>query len=238
MGDFFSKELTDIPHHVSIIMDGNRRWASQKSLSCFDGHKQGVNIAQQIIFKSIELGISYLTLYAFSSENWGRDPKEVSSLMDLLRHYLETEAERLHKNNVRLLIIGERYMLPENILYLIKKFEYMTKQNTGITLLLALSYGSRAEITQAVKNISQKVLEQKLALDDLTEEVVAHHLYTYNIPDPDVLIRTGGEKRISNYLLWQLAYTELVFVNLYWPEFTTKDFVQSLLQYQNRKCNS
>lgn len=230
-----SKQLTKIPQHVAIIMDGNGRWARQQNLSRIDGHKKGSEVARKIVSKCSDLGISFLTLYAFSSENWRRSPNEVSGLMELLQHYLETEAESLNNDNVRLKIIGERQMLPNNILRLVEAVELMTKDNTGITLIMALSYGSHAEITHAAKAVAQKVRDHCLTLEEITDEVISQHLYTHDIPDPDVLIRTSGEQRISNYLLWQLAYTELVFVDTYWPDFTPEEFVQTLLEYQERE---
>lgn len=230
-----SKQLTKIPQHVAIIMDGNGRWARQQNLSRIDGHKKGSEVARKIVSKCTDLGISYLTLYAFSSENWRRSPNEVSGLMELLQHYLETEAESLNNDNVRLRIIGERQMLPNNILRLVEAVELMTKDNSGITLIMALSYGSHAEITHATKAVAQKVQDHRLTLEEITEETISQHLYTHDIPDPDVLIRTSGEQRISNYLLWQLAYTELVFVDTYWPDFTPEEFVQTLLEYQERE---
>lgn len=235
MNETPSKKLTKIPQHVAIIMDGNGRWARQQNLSRIDGHKKGSEVARKIVSKCSDLGISYLTLYAFSSENWRRSPNEVSGLMELLQHYLETEAESLNNDNVRLRIIGERQMLPNNILRLVETVELMTKDNTGITLIMALSYGSHAEITHAAKAVAQKVQDHRLTLEEITDEVISQHLYTHDIPDPDVLIRTSGEQRISNYLLWQLAYTELVFVDTYWPDFTPEEFVQTLIEYQERE---
>ena len=235
MTEIHSKQLTKIPQHVAIIMDGNGRWARQQNLSRIDGHKKGSEVARKIVSKCSDLGISFLTLYAFSSENWRRSPNEVSGLMELLQHYLETEAESLNNDNVRLRIIGERQMLPNNILRLVEAVELMTKDNTGITLIMALSYGSHAEITHAAKAVAQKVRDHCLTLEEITDEVISQHLYTHDIPDPDVLIRTSGEQRISNYLLWQLAYTELVFVDTYWPDFTPEEFVQTLLEYQERE---
>lgn len=235
MPDTSDTKLTKIPKHVSIIMDGNGRWARQQQLSRIEGHKKGSEVTRDIVAKAAELGVEYITLYAFSSENWRRSSDEVTGLMSLLQHCLEKDAENLHKDNVRLLVIGERHMLPNNLLRRVEEVELLTKDNTGITLIMAISYGSRAEIVHAVKSIVEKVRDYRLDMDEINENVVSDHLYTHEIPDPDLLIRTSGEKRISNYLLWQLAYTELVFVDTYWPDFTPDDFVNALIEYQERE---
>lgn len=227
--------LLKIPQHVAIIMDGNGRWARQQSLSRLEGHKRGSEVAREIITAAARIGISYLTLYAFSSENWRRDPNEVSGLMALLKHYLEDETKELHKEGVRLKVIGERGLLPNTILDLVEQVEELTKANKTITLQMAISYGSRAEIINAVQQIAQKIRDRRLDPEGVTEHVFEQHLYTAGVPDPDLLIRTSGEQRISNYLLWQVAYTELVFVDKFWPEFTPEDFMEALLTYQNRE---
>jgi len=224
-----------VPQHVAIIMDGNGRWARQQNLSRLEGHKRGSEVARQTVIAAARMGISYLTLYAFSSENWRRDSQEVSGLMALLKHYLETEANELHKDGVRLKIIGERGQLPNTILDLVEEIEELTKGNKNITLQMALSYGSRAEIIHAVQQIGQKVRDRLLDPEKITEQLFEQHLYTAGIPDPDLLIRTSGEQRISNYLLWQLAYTELVFVNKFWPDFTPEDLMEAILVYQSRE---
>lgn len=229
------RRLLKIPQHVAIIMDGNGRWARQHSLSRLEGHKRGSEVARDIITAASRIGISCLTLYAFSSENWRRDPNEVSGLMALMKHYLETEAEELHKEGVRLKVIGERELLPNTILALVERVEELTKTNKNITLQMAISYGSRAEILHAVKHIAQKVRDRRIDPDQITEQDFEQHLYTAGIPDPDLLIRTSGEQRISNYLLWQVAYTELVFVDKFWPDFTPEDFMETLLTFQNRE---
>ncbi len=229
------RRLLKIPQHVAIIMDGNGRWARQHSLSRLEGHKRGSEVAREIVTAASRIGIAYLTLYAFSSENWRRDPNEVSGLMALLKHYLETEAEELHKEGVRLKVIGERSLLPNTILDLVQRVEDLTKTNKNLTIQMAISYGSRAEIMNAVREIAQKVRDRRLDPEKITEQVFEQHLYTTGVPDPDLLIRTSGEQRISNYLLWQVAYTELVFVNKFWPEFTPEDFMEALLAYQSRE---
>ncbi|MBI2707643.1 MAG: isoprenyl transferase [Proteobacteria bacterium] len=230
-----STPLLKVPQHVAIIMDGNGRWARQQSLSRLEGHKRGSDVARDIVTTAARIGVSYLTLYAFSSENWRRDPHEVSGLMALLKHYLEDEVEELHKNDARLKVIGERDLLPNTILDLVEQVEELTKSNKTITLQMAISYGSRAEIIHAARAIAEKVRDRRLDPDAITEQIFEQHLYTAGAPDPDLLIRTSGEQRISNYLLWQLAYTELVFVDKFWPEFTPEDFMNALLTYQNRE---
>lgn len=227
--------LLKVPQHVAIIMDGNGRWARQQSLSRLEGHKRGSEVAREIVTTAVRIGISYLTLYAFSSENWRRDPNEVSGLMTLLKHYLESEAEEFHKEGVRLKVIGERELLPNTILNLIEEVEELTKSNKTITLQMAISYGSRAEILHAMQKIGEKIRDRRLDPEKLTELIFEDHLYTAGIPDPDLLIRTSGEQRISNYLLWQLAYTELIFVDKFWPDFSPEDFIETLITYQNRE---
>lgn len=227
--------LLKIPQHVAIIMDGNGRWAREHSLSRLEGHKRGSEVAREIVTAASRIGVSYLTLYAFSSENWRRDPNEVSGLMTLLKHYLESEAEEFHKEGVRLRVIGERDLLPNTILTLVEQVEELTKSNKTIHLQMAISYGSRAEILHAVREIGQKIRDRRLDPEKITEAIFEDHLYTAGVPDPDLLIRTSGEQRISNYLLWQLAYTELLFVDKYWPDFTQEDFMETLLTYQNRE---
>jgi undecaprenyl diphosphate synthase len=229
------RRLTKVPEHVAIIMDGNGRWARQQNLSRLEGHKRGSEVAREIVTASARIGIKNLTLYAFSSENWRRDPNEVSGLMGLLKLYLESETEELHKEGVRLRVIGERNQLPNTILDLVEQVEELTKRNKTINLQMAISYGSRAEILHAVKELAAKVRDHRIDPEQITEQTLEQHLYTAGIPDPDLLIRTSGEKRISNYLLWQLAYTELLFVDKFWPDFTPEDFMETLLMYQNRE---
>ncbi len=230
-----NRTLSKVPQHVAIIMDGNGRWARSQGLSRLDGHKRGSEVARDIVTAASRIGVSYLTLYAFSSENWRRDPHEITGLMSLLKHYLETEAEELHKEGVRLKIIGERNLLPNNILELIEHVEELTKRNKKLTLQMAISYGSRAEIIHAVQDIAKKVRDHRLNPEDINEQTLEQHLYTSDIPDPDLLIRTSGEQRISNYLLWQVAYTELIFIEKFWPDFTPEDFMESLLTFQSRE---
>lgn len=227
--------LSKLPTHVAIIMDGNGRWARRQSLSRLEGHKRGVETNHAIIKEALRLNIPYMTFYAFSSENWRRDAQEVSGLMALLKYNLETKMMDFHKEGICLKVIGERDLIPSAILSLIEETEELTKSNTKLFLQMAISYGSRAEIVHATKAIAEKVRDQRLNPDDITEQVFEQHLYTAGIPDPDLFIRTSGEQRISNYLLWQLSYAELVFVEKFWPEFTPEDFRETLLVYQNRE---
>src|SRR5262249_1820023 len=201
---------TSLPQHVAVIMDGNGRWAKQRGLPRIEGHRQGAESARVVIRTAGELGIKYLTLYAFSAENWNRPKDEVDALMKYLVHYLKSETPELNKNNVRLEIIGQVYRLPEAVQEYLKKSVATLSKNNGLTLIMALSYGGRTEIVDAVRGIANKVKSGELDPEDITEQVFAQHLYTRNVPDPDLLIRTSGEMRVSNFLLWQISYTELV----------------------------
>ena len=223
-----------LPQHVAIIMDGNGRWAKQRSLPRVEGHRQGAESARTIIRTSGELGIKYLTLYAFSAENWNRPKDEVDALMKYLIHYLKTETPELNKNNVRLEVIGQIYRLPENVQEYLKKSIQTLSKNSGLTLVMALSYGSRIEIVDAVRGIAEKVKRGKLDPADINEQIFAQHLYTRNIPDPDLLIRTSGEMRVSNFLLWQISYAELVITPTLWPDFRKPQFFAALEEYARR----
>ncbi len=223
-----------LPQHVAIIMDGNGRWAKQRSLPRVEGHRQGAESARTIIRTSGELGIKYLTLYAFSAENWNRPKDEVDALMKYLIHYLKTETPELNKNNVRLEVIGQIYRLPENVQEPLKKSIQTLSKNSGLTLVMALSYGSRIEIVDAVRDIAEKVKRGKLDPADINEQIFAQHLYTRNIPDPDLLIRTSGEMRVSNFLLWQISYAELVITPTLWPDFRKPQFFAALEEYARR----
>ncbi len=222
------------PAHVAIIMDGNGRWATQRGLPRTAGHKKGVEAVRRALEAAGDLGIRYLTLYSFSSENWNRPQDEVSDLMQLLRFYLRGEIATLHRNGVRLRVIGDRSRLAHDIVQLIRNAEELTGANTGLTLVIALSYGSRAEIVQAARDVAQAARDGRLDPEALTERVFAQHLYTRDIPDPDLVIRTSGEKRISNFLLWQLAYAELVFLDTLWPDFTKVDMENAVQEFHRR----
>ncbi len=224
----------NLPQHVAIIMDGNGRWAKQRHLPRIEGHRAGAESARIVIRTAGELGIKYLTLYAFSAENWNRPKDEVDALMKYLVHYLKSETPELNKNNVRLEVIGQIYRLPENVQEHLRKSIATLSKNNGLTLVMALSYGSRIEIVEAVRNIAEKAKQGKLDPADINEQVISQHLWTRNVPDPDVLIRTSGEMRISNFLLWQISYTELVVTQTLWPDFRKPQFYEALEEYMRR----
>ena len=223
------------PVHVAIIMDGNGRWAKARGLPRIAGHQRGAEAVRRVVSGAAELGIGYQTLYGFSSENWKRPPAEVDDLMQLLRLYLEREIATLHDNGIRLRIIGERDRFSASIIALIDKAERLTAANRRLNLTMALSYGGRAEIAAAARRIAFDVAAGRLAPDAVDETLFARHLATADIPDPDLVIRTSGEKRISNFLLWQSAYAELVFMDKLWPDFTREDLEQAIREYQARE---
>jgi len=223
-----------LPKHVAVIMDGNGRWARQRHLPRIEGHRTGAESARVVIRTAGELGIKYLTLYAFSAENWNRPKEEVDALMKYLVHYLKSETPDLNKSNVRLEVIGQIYRLPENVQEHLKKSIATLSKNNGLTLVMALSYGARTEIVDAVRDIAKKVKDRELDPADITEQVFSQHLYTRNIPDPDLLIRTSGEMRVSNFLLWQISYTELVVTPTLWPDFRKPQFYAALEEYHQR----
>lgn len=225
----------NLPCHIAIIMDGNGRWALQRGLPRISGHQAGVESIRDIIRSSAGLGIQYLTLYAFSTENWARPKSEVSFLMGLLGAYLDSEIDELNKNNIRFNTIGRIMDLPDSIQEKIKNAAAKTAANTGMTLTLALSYSSRIEITDAVKSIVRKIQAGELDLSRLTPELISEHLYTAQLPDPDLLIRTSGELRLSNFLLWQLSYAELYVTEKLWPDFRRDDLLQAIDDYQKRE---
>ncbi|HLR00577.1 MAG TPA: isoprenyl transferase [Sphingobacterium sp.] len=224
-----------IPKHIAIIMDGNGRWAKKKRKLRFFGHKKGVDSVREALEGCIELGVSYLTLYAFSSENWSRPKLEINALMELLVTSLNKELDTFQKNDVRLNTIGHIYDLPSNCQKKLEETKKLTAKNKTCTLTLALSYGSRNEILNATKKIIDKIENNEIAKSSITEDVFNQYLDTANLPDPDLLIRTGGEQRVSNFLLWQLAYTEFVFVEKMWPDFNRQDLYDSVLEFQNRE---
>lgn len=224
-----------IPQHIAIIMDGNGRWAKKMGNQRIFGHQNGVTSVREVTEAAAELGIKFLTLYAFSTENWNRPADEVNALMDLLVKTIEAETPTLAKNNVRLLTIGDITRMPNQTAQRLQQCIEQTKNNTGLSLVLALSYSSRWEITNAIKNMAQDAVNQKLSPNDITEEVIANYLTTQSIPDPELLIRTSGEYRISNFLLWQIAYTELYFTEVLWPEFRKEDLYQAIVNYQSRE---
>jgi len=224
-----------IPNHIAIIMDGNGRWARDRRLPRFAGHNEGISSVREIVRICGEIGVKYLTLYTFSNENWSRPNKEVSAIMNLLMKTISKEISNLHKNNVRFNAIGDLNSLPKNSFQGIKRGIEKTKENTGLNLTLALSYGGRQELLSAVKSIIQKVTSELIKLEDINENEIMNELYTKNMPDPDLLIRTGGEKRISNFLLWQIAYTELYMTDTFWPDFREDSLLKSILDFQHRQ---
>src|SRR5271169_4739518 len=224
----------NLPRHVAVIMDGNGRWAKARHLPRVEGHRRGADSAREIIRTAGEVGVKYLTLYAFSAENWNRPKDEVDALMKYLVHYLKTETPELNKNNVRLEVIGQIYRLPENVQEHLKKSMATLSKNNGLTLIMALSYGGRTEIVDAVRGIAAQVKAGELDPPDITEQVFSQHLYTRNVPDPDLLIRTSGEMRVSNFLLWQISYTELVVTPTLWPDFRKPQLYAALEEYNRR----
>ncbi|MBL4612325.1 MAG: isoprenyl transferase [Emcibacter sp.] len=224
----------ELPTHVAIIMDGNGRWAKKRMLPKFAGHKRGADVVRRCVQDSIDLGIKYLTLYAFSSENWNRPEAEVSDLMSLLQRYLTKEVDELHAKNIRLTFIGNRSKLSGNIRNLLEKAEEKTRHNTQLCLTLALSYGGRAEIIDAARELAEKVKAGELEPEDISEDIFSSYLHTHDIPDPDLIIRTSGEQRISNFLLWQIAYAEFIFLDVLWPDFNREILEQALQEYCGR----
>jgi undecaprenyl diphosphate synthase len=223
------------PRHIAIIMDGNGRWAEARGLPRIAGHRSGAEAARRTVIAAAELGVPYLTLFGFSSENWKRPAAEIRDLMGLLRHYLRGEIAELHRNGVRLKVIGELGRLDPDIASLIAHAEAMTQENTRLALTIALSYGGRAEIVAAVRTIAERVASGELAAEAVDEDCFARHLFTGELPDPDLLIRTSGEQRISNFLLWQCAYSELVFIKTLWPDFSKRDLELAIDEFHGRE---
>ncbi|NUO81232.1 isoprenyl transferase [candidate division KSB1 bacterium] len=224
-----------MPAHVAIIMDGNGRWAKLRSRTRVDGHREGINSVREVVRAAGELDLRYLTLYTFSTENWNRPKSEVAALMSLLITTIRAELEELKRNNVRLMTIGRMEDLPYRARQGLEHAKRILSQNTGLTLNLALSYSSRQEITDAVRRIAAEVHAGRMHPSTIDDETISSCLYTSEIPDPDLLIRTSGEQRISNFLLWQLAYTEIYVTNVLWPDFRRKEFYEALLDYQKRE---
>lgn len=230
--DDISKD--NLPKHIAIIMDGNGRWAKNKFLPRTAGHISGVERVRDVIEASIEIGISYITLYAFSTENWKRPKKEVDTLMDLLMKYLKKETKSLHNNGVKINIIGDMEPLSEKVKLEVKKSIEETKNNSKLTLNIAINYGSRQEIVKAFKDIYVDISKGNLNIEDVDESLLSNYLYTKDQPDPDLVIRTSGEQRISNFLLYQIAYSEFDFVDLLWPDFNKESFYKSIIKFQKR----
>ena len=227
--------ITQQPIHIAIIMDGNGRWAAARGLQRTAGHRRGAEAVRQSVEGAIKEGIKFLTLFGFSSENWKRSPEEIDDLMSLLRFYLKSEIKKLHKEGIRIRIIGDHSRLDRDISELIKEAEEKTSKNIRLNLTIALSYGSRAEIVAASQKIIRQVVAGKLKIDEVSEELFAANLYTTDLPDPDLLIRTSGEYRISNFLLWQIAYAELVFLDKHWPDFSKDDLRIAIEEFRSRE---
>jgi undecaprenyl diphosphate synthase len=228
-------DKTRLPKHVAVIMDGNGRWAKQRGLDRSMGHVEGVNTVRRITEIASEIGVKYLTLYTFSTENWNRPQEEVDALMNLIVVAIERETPDLIKNNVRLTMVGDVARMPEFASNRLKKCMDDTSHCNGLTLILALSYSSRWEILEACKSIATQVKDGKLSIEEITDDLFSSNLATKNIPDPDLLIRTAGDYRISNYLLWQIAYSELYFTQTFWPDFSKDDFCAAVIEYQSRE---
>ncbi len=228
------EDVQQVPAHVAVIMDGNGRWAKARGLPRAAGHKRGVEAVRTLVQGAMDLGVSYLTLFGFSSENWKRPQAEVSSLMGLLRLYLRSEIAELHRKGVRLRIIGERNRFDADIVGLIHEAEALTRDNVRLVLTIALSYGGRQELVAAARALAQDVADGRLRPEDIDEVGLTARLFTADMPDPDLLIRTSGEKRISNFLLWQCAYAELVFSDTLWPDFARGDLEAAIADFQKR----
>jgi undecaprenyl diphosphate synthase len=229
-----SEQALDVPQHVAIIMDGNGRWAAKRHLPRKLGHRQGVEAVRVIVRAAGEMGIRYLTLYGFSSENWKRPAEEVSDLMGLLRLFIRRDLAELHQNGVQVRIIGEREHLEPDIVALIEEAETLTRGNDQLKLIIAFNYGGQNEITSAVRRIAREVKAGRLDPEAITAETVAAHLDTAGVPDPDLIIRTSGEKRLSNFLIWQSAYAELVFTDVYWPDFSPDRLKEAVAEFNMR----
>ncbi len=231
----FSLTSESLPKHVAIIMDGNGRWAKKRALNRIRGHREGTESVRDIVQASREIGVKVLTLYAFSTENWKRPAMEVSALMKLLKSFLKSELPEMKENSICLNAIGDIKKLPKDVLDVLCEVMDATRQNQEMTLNLALSYGGRHELVRAARHIADQVKKGQLEPDEITEELLSSNLYTHNMPDPDVLIRTSGEMRVSNFLLWQIAYTEIFVTKTLWPDFRREEFIQILSDYQKRE---
>ncbi|MFD2207307.1 isoprenyl transferase [Kiloniella antarctica] len=226
--------IKGIPNHIAVIMDGNGRWAKARHLPRAFGHRKGAEALRELLKAAIDIGVPYMTFYSFSSENWNRPQNEINDIMGLLRRYLQSELATFHEAGIKLKVIGDRSRLANDIVALIEEAERQTSSNDKLTVIMALSYGGRQEIVEATRNIANKVKSGSLDPDEITSDLFENELYTNDIPDPDLLIRTSGEMRISNFLLWQLAYSEMVFVEKNWPDFSKQDLLFAIEEYQKR----
>ena len=230
-------DLNNLPQHIAVIMDGNGRWAKKKGAARIFGHQNAIKAVREVTEGCAELGVKYLTLYAFSTENWGRPREEIDGLMHLLVRTLRSEIETLTKNNITLTTIGDISSLPQNCQYELSESIKATSENNGLTLVLALNYSGRWELKEAIKEISHDIKTGIIEPNDINQSLISSYLNTRNIPDPELLIRTSGEMRISNFMLWQVSYAELISSNTLWPDFRKRHFFQSIVEYQNRKRN-
>ena len=227
-------DVENMPKHIAIIMDGNRRWAKKQGKSASFGHKQGAKTLEKIVRYANKIGLKYITVYAFSTENWKRTEEEVKALMALLQSYLDDYSKRADSENIRVKILGDITALSQEMQKSIINCMERTKNNTGVTFNIALNYGGRNEIINAIKNIAKKVKNEEIKVEDITEELVSENLYTKGQPDPDLLIRTSGELRLSNFLPWQLVYSEFLFIDKNWPDFSENDLDEAIIEYQKR----
>ncbi|ACB85016.1 isoprenyl transferase [Natranaerobius thermophilus] len=228
-------DYQNVPRHIAIIMDGNGRWAKSRALPRIAGHRAGVEAIKRVSEISQEIGIEIITMFAFSTENWKRPKKEVEFLMSLPKEYLKKELQNLKENNIKITIMGDTSAIPAKTLEVIEQGVEETKNNTALNLNFALNYGGRAEIVQAVRKIAAKASDREIDPKTISEDIISQHLYNPEIPDPDLMIRSSGEQRLSNFLLWQLAYSELWFPEVYWPDFQKEHLLQAVLAYQNRE---
>lgn len=238
--NFFKKseskiDLKNLPAHIAIVLDGNGRWAKKKGIPRAVGHREGAQVLKRIVFYCEKIGIKFLTVYAFSTENWKRPKEEVEALMKLLKEFLSNADKELGKKNIKIKILGDISALPTQIQDEIIRVEKSTERNSGLVFNVALNYGSRVEIINAVKKLSTEVANGRIKVNDITEELFANYLYTKTIPNPDLLIRTSGEYRLSNFLLWQMAYTELWFDDVLWPDFREEHLLKAIQDFQNRE---
>lgn len=233
-GDSSDGDGFKVPRHLGVTMDGNGRWAKARGKARTEGHRAGTDALRKLVELSIKYGIEYLTVFSFSSENWSRPKEEINFILRLMRHYVNSDLDRLVNNNVCIRVIGERSGLDRPIIKLIEKAEQQTKDNDGLQLLIAFNYGGRGEITHAVQEIAKKIAAGTLTPDEINEDMVSASLYLPDVPDPDLILRTSGEFRFSNFLIWQAAYSELVFVDDFWPDFDEKIFIRVMEEYSRR----
>ncbi|MBR3697159.1 MAG: isoprenyl transferase [Clostridia bacterium] len=224
----------NMPNHIAIIMDGNRRWAREHKMTIPLGHKSGAETLKKIVRYVNKIGLKYLTVYAFSTENWKRSEEEISALMFLFRQYLDESLNKANSENIRVRVLGDISRLSKDLQDSINKIEAKTRDNTGVSLNLAINYGGRDEIVKATRKIAEKIKREEITINDITEDFISKEIYTYDIPDPDLLIRVGGELRLSGFLLWQSSYSELIFMNKYWPDFDEKDIDYAIEEFKKR----